>query len=229
VSAPLFNQAAYQKRINDIVGTADGRPLIKLVWCPDEFRWTPHKLGDDPPGYSYPIFCNGRDADGEFRAPERWGLMDRLEWGQFGPTWEAVRYKKHKGFVWDFKGPCPSERYAELKCYSVHNGKCCDCIGESCACETHCWGGYAEPDEHLMNWIRKTAWESRHDPDVEPFADVRFFEAPQAQRDVVTTHDEAWERDRVEIAKLDKEAMDLFLNNPHSVNFKKANGLYLPN
>lgn len=211
------DRAAYQTRINEITGCSDGRPLIKLIWCPDEFRWMPHKMGDDPPGYMYPVFCNHREADGSYRAPERWALMDRLEWGQYGSTWEAIRYKNHNGDIWDLKGPCPSEKYAELKCHVYHNGKCCDCIGHDCACETHCWGIYVEPNDHLLNWIRKTAWESRHDPDVSPHDDVRFFEAPHAQREVANVRQTAYDKDRTEVELLDAEGVDLFLRSPVTI------------
>lgn len=226
-----FDQSAYQRLIDDIVGRMDGRSIIKLVWPPETFRWMPHKLGTDPPGYTFPVFCNKRDSDGGYRGPERWGLLDRLEWGQYAPTWEAARYKKHKGDVWDLKGPCPTEYYAELKCVARHNGKCCDCIGEFCACEVHCWGVYTEPDGHLLDWIRKTSWESRHDSDVDPQADVRFFEAPQAQREHVNATQEAHANADAEIAILDKESLDLFLRNPHTVSggFKQTEGgIYVP-
>jgi hypothetical protein len=216
-----FDRAAYQKRINEITGCSDGRPLIKLIWCPDEFRWMPHKLQDDPLGYVFPVFCNNRNPDGEFKAPERWGLMDRLEWGQYGPTWEGIRYKKHKGDVWDLKGPCPSEKYAELKCHLYHNGKCCSCIGEECECATHCWGVYVEPNESLLNWIRKTSWESRHDSDIDPHGDVRFFEAPNTQRAVANVRQQAYDKSNAEVETFDREAVDLFLRSPVSVEMRK--------
>jgi hypothetical protein len=211
-----INQAAYQKRINQITGTADGKPLIKLIWCPDEYRWMPHKLGDDPPGYTFPFFCNGRNENGEFEAPKRWGLLQRLEWEQFGPTWEAIRYKKQDGAVWDLKGPCPSEKYVELKLHTDHNGKCCPCLFD-CTCEGFCEGIPIEPDENLMGWIRKVAWESKRDPDVDPFADTRFFEATHAQREVKNAHDRAFEKDRADVEAFDREAVDLFLRSPVTV------------
>jgi len=224
---PTFDRAAYQQRIDQSIGTANGRPLIKLVWCPEEFRWTPHRLERAPEGYTFPVFCTSKVA-GSFRAPERWGLLQRLEWPQFGPTWEAIRYKRHDGSVWDLKGPCPEERYAELRLHSYHTGKCCPCIGYLCACDPDCEGNYAEPDQHLMEWIRKVAYEARQDSDVDPQADVRFFEAPNAQRELKSER-ETQIAESKEVTAFDKEAIDLFLRNPHSVNFtRKDSGLYLP-
>lgn len=227
-------QGKYQRRIDDAIGSHNGRPLMKLAWAPDELRWRPHRLGDDPPGYTFPIFYRGKDEDGNELAAERWVLLERIEPEQFAPTWEAGRYTKHDGSVWDLKGPCPGERYTELRCHSYHDGNCCPCIGDACECGEqydHCWGKYAEPDEHLMNWIRETAWKARQDPDVNPTQDIRQFHAPNAQRALVTATQSAYEKSAAEIEKFDKEAVDLFIKNPHTVSggFKQASsGLYLP-
>lgn len=212
-----FNQAAYQERINRITGTRDGRPLIKLGWCPDNFRWMPYRLGTDEPfGYTFPSFCIGRDAEGFLSSPERWALWQRVEWPQYGTLWEAARYKKHDGYIWDLKGPCPDEKYVELRCHSYHDGKCCNCIGAECECVAHCWGKYQEPDESLLEWIRKVWWESTHDPDVKPLADGRFFEATEAQRKIASERRTAIEESQQPTA-FDREAIDLFLRQPHSI------------
>lgn len=237
-------QVKFQQQIDEVVGTTDGRSRIKLDWGPEALTWHPHKLGDDPLGYTFPIFYAGKDANGNYLAAERWVLRQRLEWGQYGPTWEAIRYKKHQGFIWDLKGPCPSEKYVELHCHSYHNGKCCVCVGDECKCEIHCWGEYVEPNEKLMEAVREFAWNSQRDPDVDPFADVRFFEAPNAQREVKNTREQAYNQDRLETEAFDREAVDLFLKAPHTISrmvetakikvpqgFKKQKGsrLYLPN
>lgn len=217
-----FNRAAYQRCIDQSIGTANGRPLVKLVWCPSEFRWMPHKLGEEPPGYVFPQFCTKR-VEGKFIAPERWGVLERLEWPQYGPMWEAKRYKKHKGDVWDLTGPCPEEKYFELRLYADHDGWCCPCIGSQCDCiEVNCEGRYAEPNNDLLNWIRKVAWESKQDKDVDPHADIRFFESPNAQREVKSERKTAQEKSQVEVEAFDREAVDLFLRAPHSVSVKRA-------
>ena len=232
-----FNQAAYQKRIDDIVGTRNGRSLIKLGWIPDELRWMPHKLGTDPPGYAFPIFCNGKDAEGKFIVPERWALLERVETAQFAPTpqfWEDKRYvKQPDGSVWDVKGPCPSERYIELRCHSYHDGECCKCVGDSCECGEqyeHCWGKYAEPDEHLLNWIRKAAWEARQDSDVKPDEDIRGFAAPNAQREVKNTFETLEEKKQIEQEAFDREAVSLWLRQPVTTSGLKQteSGIYYP-
>lgn len=223
----------FQQRIDDVVGTKDGRPITKLVWAPDELRWYPHRLGQEPIGYTLPIFVYGNDSEGEKVAAPRWVLLERHEPEQYASTWEAGRYSRYDGSIWDWKGPCPSERYVELKAHCYHDGECCPCHGDECVCmnewQAHCWGKYLDPNERLLNWIRKTAWEARHDPDVDPTRDMRTFEAPQAQRDAVTRQEKAAERQETEIAEFTEKMTDHWIKKPVSVGGfqKKDNGLYL--
>jgi hypothetical protein len=218
-SAPInVDQAAFQKRIDAVTGTKDGRPLIKLAWAPDELRWMPHALGTDPIGYTFPIFCNGRNPDGSFNVPELWVLLERLEPQQFAPLWEAGRYVNHQGTMYDLRGPCPNEKYVELRCHSYHDGVCCPCLGDSCKCnETfHCWGKYAAPDEHLLEWIRWVAYESRQDRDVNPAQDIREFESTHAQQEL-KGRILAEQEKRDEVTDLDKSIVDYWVKQPHSV------------
>lgn len=213
-------QAAFQKRIDAIAGTKDSRPLIKLAWAPDELRWMPHRMGDDAPGYVYPIFCTGRNEDGQFVAPRRWVLLERIEPEQYSFTWEAKRYINWHGVVWDVKGPCPSEKYVELRCHSYHDGECCPCLGEACECGEkydHCWGRYAEPNERLLDWIRWTVWESKQDSDVKPTEDERTFTAPNAQRELVAQVAATAAAAASQFDDLDKDVTDYWERKPHSV------------
>lgn len=236
-------QQSCQRRIDGIVGTTDNRPRIKLEWGPEALTWMPHRLSDDAVGYTFPQFYDKRDEFGNYLAVERWVLLQRVEWEHFGPSWEAIRYKKHDGSIWDLKGPCPSEKYIALKCHLYHDTICCPCRGEECNCEATCWGKYVEPDDGLMDWIRRVSWEAQHDPDVDPFADGRFFEAPHAQQELKSRQTTAAEASR-EPTAFDREALDLFMRAPRSVNLKlkeakkelpagfrksKKSGLYLLN
>lgn len=231
-----FDQSAYQQRIDEIVGTRDGRPIIKLAWAPQEFRWWPHRCGEDPRGYVFPIFHAYTDSSGNLIAAPRWVLLERIEPSQYAPTpqfWEAKRYQYDDGSLWDMTGPCPSERYVELRCHSYHDQQCCLCIGDTCRCGVeydHCWGRYAEPNENLLNWIRKKAWEARNDSDVKPNADVRAFEAPGAQRNLVTTLAEAQEKGRQQRDEFNNDMLSYWQRKPHGVYVKQSDsGLYLPN
>lgn len=213
-------QAAFQRRIDSVTGTRNGRPLMKLAWAPDELRWMPHRLGDEPLGNVYPIFCTGKNTEGQFTAPERWVLLERIEPEQYAAEWEGKRYVNWQGTIWDVKGPCPSEKYVELRCHSYHDGECCACIGDTCNCGElydHCWGKYAEPNEHLLDWIRQTAWEARQDKDVKPTEDVRFFTAPNAQRELAERVVEQQETTRSQFDDLDKEVRSYWDRKPRSL------------
>lgn len=223
-----FDDGVYQKRIDALVGTMDGRPLILLDWAPNRFRWMPYRLPGDPPGYTYPSFCNAR-KDGELASPDRWGLWMRNEREQYGPMWEAGRYVKHKGFVYDIKGPCPSEKYTELHLHAHHDTDCCPCDGYECKCDDHCWGKYAQPNEFLFDWIRRVSAEAKEDPDVQPTEDIRFFESPQAQREVVATEQRVQDAVAKEDETIDREVREYLRRHPITVSGLKqtSSGLYL--
>lgn len=215
-----FDRAAYQKRIDDLVGTRDGRSIMKLAWGPEERRWMPHRMEDEPQGYIFPIFCNGKDADGELTCPDRWVLLERIEPQQFAPTWELGRYSRYDGSMWDWKGPLPDEKYIELRAHCYHDGKCCPCLGNECVCGekyAHCWGKYVEPDEGLMDWIRKVAWESKHDPDVQPTQDIRQFQSTHAQQELRSNMLNAQEKDKVDHEEFSRHMLEHWNKKPASV------------
>lgn len=223
-----YDEAVFQKRIDHLVGTKDGRPLILIDWAPNRFRWMPYQLPGDPPGYTYPSFCNAR-RDGELVSPDRWGLWQRNEREQYGPLWEAGRYARLNGQVWDIKGPCPNEKYTELHLHAHHDGDCCPCDGYECACDNHCWGKYAEPNEDLFNWIRKASAEAKDDPDVQPMEDARFFESPNAQREVADTEQRVQETIAKEDEAIGREVLDYLKRHPVSAGGLKQSdgGIYL--
>jgi hypothetical protein len=223
----------YQKRIDSTAGTRDGRPIDKLAWAPDELRWYPHRMEADPVGYTMPLLVYGNDTEGNKVAPPRWLVLERHEPEQYASTWERGRYSRYDGSMWDWKGPCPPERYVELKVHCYHDGECCPCHGDECTClnewQSHCWGKYLDPNDRLLDWIHKTAWEARHDPDVDPTQDMQSFEAPQAQRDVVTREEKRIEKQETEITEFTKEMTDHWIKKPVSiVGLRRTeSGLYL--
>lgn len=226
------DQVEYQRSIDAITSTRDGRPLMKLSWGPDELRWYPHVLGTDPPGYTFPICHFGYDATGAHIAAPRWGLWERIEPEQFAPSWEASRYNVHNRQVWDLRGPCPSERYILLRVHAYHDGTCCPCRGEcECAGAETCWGRYADPDVRLLEWIRQTAHEARSDPDVNPTCDAREFAAPQAQRDLQSGILNAQQRRQQDIDEFGRKMLDYWERKPHSTSglTRTDSGLYLLN
>ncbi len=228
-----FDVAAYQKRIDDLVGTRDGRPIIKLAWGPEELRWRPHPHGTKPHGYTFPIFIAYHDAEGNEVSAPRWVLLERIEPEQYAPTWEASRYSMYEGSLWDWSGPCPVERYVELKAWCYHDGKCCPCLGNECKCGPeyfHCWGRYLEPNERLLDWIRKTAWEAQRDPDVDPTKDIRHLESARAQMKLRSQLIEAQDKKKEEDRILNEFMLDHWKRKPVTTSgFKESSsGLLLP-
>lgn len=220
-----FDQVVYQKKIDQIVGSRDGKPLIKLAWAPSEFRWWPIRVGEeDEKGYVFPIFHAYTTANGELVAAPRWALLERIFLAQYAPTpqfWEAKRYGYDDGSFWDLTGPCPSEKYVELRCHTHHDGLCCPCIGTTCECGieyAHCWGRYAEPDEGLLNWVRKKNYESLRDPDVQPDKDIREFTAPQAQSDLKSELIRNQQRQREDRQRYNDYMLSHWDRKPHSTN-----------
>ena len=213
-----FNQAAFQQHIDQITGTRDGRSLIKLVWAPSEKRWSPHPHGDEPVGYQFPIFVAYTTADGVHVAAPRWVLLERIEPEQFAPTWEASRYtREDDGRLWDWKGPCPSEYYAELRCITSHDGLCCPCLGDTCECGIdydHCWGRYIEPSEATLNWVRQVFWESVHDRDVNPTGEVT---ATNIQQQLAATMLERQEQKRARQREFNQSMLSFWERRPHSI------------
>lgn len=238
-----------QKRIDAIVGTVDGRSIIKLAWAPAEKRWRPHAHGTDADGYTFPIFIAYVDAQGHEVAAPRFVLLQRLEWEQYGPIWEAGRYTVEQvktayavdelgnyitnrfgnlipigttgdGRLWDWKGPCPAERYTELWCHCYHDGICCPCIKYGvCSCGEqydHCWGRYLDPNEQLLEWVRQQAYAARQDPDVKPTQDIRQFEAPQAQSEGRSRALSAMEQKRQARIEFSNHLLRHWERKPHS-------------
>lgn len=210
-----FNREAFQRRIDQITGTRDGAPLIKLVWAPADKRWTPCPH-HSPVGYTFPIFVAYTTADGEHVAAPRWVLLERIEPEQFAPTWEQMRYTMENGILWDWKGPCPSEYYAELRCITQHDGLCCPCLGDTCECGRdydHCWGRYLEPNERTLGWIRQVFWESTHDADVNPTGEV----GTNAQRQLASTILERQEQKRQRQREFNNSMLQFWERKPHSI------------
>ncbi len=226
--------ARFQRRIDDATSTRDGRSINKLAWAPDELRWFPYRMGGEPRGYTLPIFYYGNDASGEKVAAPRWVLLERLEPSQYAPTWEQGRYSVWDNSVWDWRGPCPSERYVELRVHAVHDGQCCPCHGYECACMgelQHCWGHYLDPNADLLEWVRRTIKASMADPEVQPGADVRYFTAPQGQRDALTRQQRIDAANEAERRVAAAEVHSHFLRCPVSSNgyTRTESGLYLLN
>ena len=98
---PVFDVEAFQSKIDAIVGTSLGQPIVRLVWAWDKRCREAYFTKWDLAGngielefeYKYrfakiPI-GNGDTTD---ICPPRWILEQRYEPGQYAPSWEASRW-----------------------------------------------------------------------------------------------------------------------------------------
>lgn len=235
VPPSIVDVAAYQSRIDNLVGTSKGKSIIKLAWAPDEKRWRPFRIGfDKPTGYTFPIFFAFKDRLGNEIAAPRWVLLERAEPEEYGPSWEQSRYMVIKNQVWDCKGECPPERYTELWRHCDHDGKCCPCRGAICDCEVDCWGRYLEPNDQLLARIGSWVETTEGDSDIQPHSDARYTETPNAQRAVarrILKRDEVEKRERDQRKKDSRHSIETspvhFL--PPSGMTRTESGLFIPN
>lgn len=186
MARPLgFDQQAinrFQKAINQITGTFRDQPIIKLVWMPEVFEWTPYPLGSNPVGYTFPTWTPGiKDQDGNIVAPPRWGVMERMEPEQYVPGWEDTRYSRIEGRVHDAKGPPPENGlYTMWHRHLRHADGCCLRAGN----ESDCWGYYIEPNAELLEYIGMRAFQARKDRAIRPTTPVAHLTNPDGERRV---------------------------------------------
>lgn len=98
---PTFDVEGFQKRIDAIVGTSLGLPIVRLVWawdkrCRDAYYTEWDAFGNGTKlefGYKYRVArIPIGDGDTVDICPPRWILEERYEPGQYTPSWEASRW-----------------------------------------------------------------------------------------------------------------------------------------
>lgn len=158
IPPPGFNAAGYQSRIDAIVGTSEGRPIVRLSWTHDVFI----------PRRGKRLFTYGvKDgAEGALRPyiPPRWVLMQRHERGQWLPSWNQSRYEidPNTGEIID-SGEPPEDLYTHLKTIAVHNDFCCQDAHEQD--RANCFGEYREPGDDTLAALK----QARDERDARPY------------------------------------------------------------
>lgn len=161
---PVFDVAAYQKKINAIFGLSPtGHEIVRLVWAPDIKKcysrfytsWAPDGTGVNDElraKYRYAtIAIPGTANDIIDVPPPRWIIEDREDPGQFAATWEAGRWSQGR----EIRPPAPTEGYyAELFKIAKHNGTCC----KETPRQFVCWGEYREPDEKDLERLKRAKY-----------------------------------------------------------------------
>lgn len=244
--APTFNAAKFQKRLNRIVGTSDGKPIVRLVWAWD------HRTRDF-------YFCDwdsfGRGTKAEFRykyrfttlnlgdgdtmdiPPPRWILEQRYEPGQYAPSWEAGRWMT-KTLGWDKKLKAdikkrfelrpqapPDGWYGFLRCISDHDADelCCTRARQRGGT---CWGYYREPSRLDLDLVQDAVRRRNADPykwsPHEPLPPEALLELDRG------AFEEAAQIDKQTASRNESIANNSVVRGPYFDYGRKQNGLYIP-
>lgn len=164
----------WQRRINDIIGTDEGEPIIRLTWAwePKEFWFTKWDgagngiEGEMRPKYEFLTLPMG-DKNYYLCAP-RWVLEEREPPAVFQYNWNLARFgvdTSAPGIVNPYTGeeerrtidlrgdPPNGSGYVFLKYLAEHDadGRCCkDSRGKH-----PCFGYYREPNEWMLRELGK--------------------------------------------------------------------------
>jgi hypothetical protein len=162
---PAFDVAAFQKRIDAIVGTSDGKPIVRLVWAWDSKKIVASKWNEFGQALEFERRANYRfitvtlDSGDEVDiSVPRWILEQRLEPGQYHDSWEASRYvfDPASNVKRDIKGPPPGDGwYIYLRTIAEHeeDESCCERAWNSV--RRRCWGYYRLPAEKDLHVLKK--------------------------------------------------------------------------
>lgn len=151
---PSFNLGNYQKKINRILGTADGAPIVRVVWAWHVKRW---EAGEMRQAYRFftATLPNGDTCD---LSPPRFMLEERFEPGQYMSSWPLVRYIKGRDVLGD---PPPDGFYGYLLTIADHDpeARCCERARKlwkkGKRATFRCWGYYKLPDEKELEILRQ--------------------------------------------------------------------------
>jgi hypothetical protein len=162
---PTFNARKFQKKLNRICGTSDGKPIVRLVWAwqSREFFHTEFdSLGKPTKGehrakyrFITVTLPNGDEVD--ISVP-RWILEQRFEPGQYWESWQRTRYIYDPliGRHVDKRGEPPADGwYGYLRTIAEHDpdNACCDRAWRDH--RRRCWGYYREPGEKDLDILRR--------------------------------------------------------------------------
>lgn len=168
---PVFDVAAFQKKIDEIVGvTLKGQSIVRLRWmrdpdCYEKFytKWdlaTPVAF-DLRARYKFATvdLPNGDFVD---IPPPRWVLEQRYEPEQIAAEWEKARWETVDGMPRPKRDACPAEGYySHLWTIAAHSPDCC--VEGVSKDGTVCWGMYRQPSEKDLTTLRAMMWRKRKD------------------------------------------------------------------
>lgn len=179
---PAFSVLAYQRRLDQITGVPGA---VTLKWAPDWKVFKSRRIGETVDEETAPAQSALNDSRGRAVAPPRWMLVERIEPEQYAPRWENNRWfnDPRDGYLYDLRGPCPSEHFRWYMTIAGHDSRCCT---QRHANNFVCWGYYKHPGELELARVARDWRKTLEDP-VDPHAPAFALPETQHERDVVST------------------------------------------
>lgn len=182
-SCPLSDEqvAAFQARIDSVVGTSRGESIVKLAWNADKRYWREictnwDSVGKPTEFIKRPIvlYKSVREPNGKLLHDipvPRWLLLTRLEPEQYAGTWardskvwmpDRQQYVQVKPEV-----PPAGGWYVWLMTIADHDQWCCSQAAEE---DRSCYGLYADPGRGILELERmRKGMEAANLPENTPF------------------------------------------------------------
>lgn len=182
-SCPLSDEqvAAYQTRIDSIIGTSNGNSIAKLVWNADKRYWRDICISWDSTGKAIEfskrpivLYKTAREADGKFLYDvpvPRWLLLTRLEPEQYAGSWardSRVWFPDRQQYVQvKPETPPPDGWYVWFMTIAEHDAWCCRYAAEEVRT---CYGLYADPGRGVQELERlRKGMDAANLPESTPF------------------------------------------------------------
>src|SRR5262245_43170426 len=171
---PTFDVVKFQERIDNVIGTADGKPIVRVIWAWQSREFFHTKFddlgkptrGEHRAKYRFMTVKLPNDEDVDISVP-RWILEQRYEPGQYYQSWQQSRYIRNPetGRLEDKRGEPPADGwYGYLRTVAEHDPDeaCCDRAWRDH--RRRCWGYYREPGQKDLDILQKAVYLRDHDP-----------------------------------------------------------------
>jgi len=201
----LFDSTGFQRRLDRTTGVFGA---VKLVWCPDWKVFKSRRVGVSVDEETTPAQSALTDTSGKSVAPPRWMLIERIEPEQYVPGWEKNRWfnDPRDRYLYDLRGPCPSEYFRWYMTIAAHDRLCCE--------QRHtnnfvCWGYYKQPGEQELSKVARDWRKTLADP-VDPHLPAQALRETQHERDTATAMQHQREEKKEENRLRAKDALSVY-------------------
>jgi hypothetical protein len=182
MARPFFSVEGYQAKLDNIIPpNREGRPVVRLVWCPEVVETA---YGERVPRYW--TTRTGYKDNWTYEQPQRFCLEKRIERPAYYEAHMAGRYFTNEhGEVIDFGEP-PEEYYTTFYKIAVHDSFKVPVKGEpwarepACCAKKYeedrqvCWGlegesGYRAPNDQDLQLVAASVRKMESEPFYDPY------------------------------------------------------------